>query len=132
MAFVIDDIASITDQVMKVVNKFIPDPADKVKAEQALRADLLSWDKMQADVNAVEAQHQNIFVSGWRPALGWTCAFAFAFIYVIGPLVTWASTLAGRPVPLPSFNADALMSLTFGMLGIAGMRSWEKAKGIAK
>jgi len=129
MAFGIDDAIAAG---LKVIDKFIPDPAEKVKAEQALRQDLLTWDKAQTDVNAVEAANDNVFVAGWRPALGWTCAFAFAFIYVIGPLITWVSTLYGRPVPLPSFNVDALMSLTFGMLGLAGMRSWEKVKGIAK
>lgn len=87
---------------------------------------------MQTKVNEAEASNANVFVAGWRPMIGWTCAFAFAFIYVIGPLITWASTLSGRPVPLPTFNVDALMSLTFGMLGIAGMRSWEKYKGLTK
>lgn len=129
MAFGIDDAIAAG---LKILDKFIPDPAEKAKAEEALRTALLQWDKAQTDVNAIEAANSNIFVSGWRPMLGWTCACAFCFIYVIAPLITWASTLAGYPVPLPSFNVDALISLTFGMLGLAGMRSWEKAKGMTK
>lgn len=129
MAFGIDDAIAAG---LKILDKFIPDPAEKAKAEEALRTALLQWDKAQTDVNAVEAANANIFVSGWRPMLGWTCAVAFCFIYVCAPLITWASTLAGYPVPLPSFNVDALISLTFGMLGLAGMRSWEKAKGLTK
>lgn len=129
MAFGIDDAIAAG---LKILDKFIPDPAERVKAEEALRQSLLQWDKAQTDVNAVEAANDNIFVSGWRPMLGWTCAISFAFIYVCAPLITWASTLAGYPVPLPSFNVDALISLTFGMLGLAGMRSWEKAKGLTK
>lgn len=117
---------------LKVIDKFVPDPAAKVKAEEQLRADLQAWDKAQTDVNAVEAANENIFVSGWRPALGWTCAFAFAFIYVIGPMITWLSTMAGNPIPLPSFNVDALMGLTLGMLGLGGLRTYEKVKGVAK
>lgn len=117
---------------LKVIDKFVPDPEAKVKAEQQLRADLQAWDKAQTDVNAVEAANDNIFVSGWRPALGWTCAFAFAFIYVIGPMITWLSTMAGNPIPLPSFNVDALMGLTLGMLGLGGLRTYEKVKGVAK
>lgn len=132
MAFVLDDIARATDEIMKVVNKFIPDPEAKAKAESEVRGFLQAADKAQTDVNAVEAANANVFVSGWRPALGWSCAFAFSFIYVVGPIITWASTLFGRPVPLPQFNVDALISLTFGMLGLAGMRSWEKSKGISK
>lgn len=117
---------------LKVIDKFVPDPAAKVKAEEQLRADLQAWDKAQTDVNAVEAANENIFVSGWRPALGWTCAFAFAFIYVIGPMITWLSTMAGNPIPLPSFNVDALMGLTLGMLGLGGLRTYEKVKGVAR
>lgn len=129
MAFGIDDAVAAG---LKVLDKFIPDPAAKAQAEAALRDSLMQWDKSQTDVNAVEAANDNVFVSGWRPALGWTCAFAFSFIYVVGPLITWGSTLFGRPVPLPQFNVDALISLTMGMLGLAGMRSWEKSKGLSK
>ena len=129
MAFGIDDAIAAG---LKILDKFIPDPAEKAKAEEALRTSLLQWDKAQTDVNAVEAANSNLFVSGWRPMLGWTCALAFSFIYVLAPLITWASTLMGYPVPLPQFNVDALISLTFGMLGLAGMRSWEKAKGLTK
>jgi len=117
---------------MKVLDKFIPDPAERARAETQLRADLLAWDKTQTDVNAVEAQHDNVFVAGWRPAIGWSCAFAFGFNFVLGPIIAWGSTLVGYPVPLPTFNHDALMSMTLGMLGIAGMRSWEKYKGLTK
>jgi len=117
---------------LKVIDKFIPDPQEKIKAEQALRADLQAWDKGQTDINIEEAKHSSIFVAGWRPAIGWTCAVAFTFIYVVGPLITWGSTLVGRPVPLPSFNVEALMSLTLALLGMAGLRSWEKSKGLTK
>lgn len=129
MAFGIDDAIAAG---LKVLDKFIPDPAAKAQAEAALRTSLMEWDKAQTDVNAVEAANANLFVSGWRPALGWVCAFAFTFIYVFSPIITWGSTLVGRPVPLPQFNVDALVSLTFGMLGLAGMRSWEKYKGLTK
>lgn len=117
---------------LKVIDKFVPDPAAKAKAEEQLRADLQAWDKSQTEINAVEAAHENVFVSGWRPALGWTCAFAFGFIYVVGPMITWLSTMAGNPIPLPSFNVDALMGLTLGMLGLGGLRTYEKVKGVAR
>lgn len=117
---------------LKVIDKFVPDPEAKAKAEEQLRSDLQAWDKTQTDVNAVEAAHENVFVSGWRPALGWTCAVAFAFIYVVGPMITWLSTMAGNPIPLPSFNVDALMGLTLGMLGLGGLRTYEKVKGVSR
>lgn len=129
MAFGIDDAIAAG---LKVLDKFVPDPAAKAKAESELRDALLSWDKQQTDVNAIEAANANVFVSGWRPAIGWSCAFAFAFLYVVSPIISWGLLLFGKNVPLPSFNADALMSMTFGMLGLAGMRSWEKYKGLTK
>jgi hypothetical protein len=117
---------------LKVIDKFVPDPQAKANAEKELRESLQAWDKTQTDVNAEEAKHASIFVAGWRPALGWTCAFAFAFIYVIGPMITWLSTMAGNPIPLPSFNVDALIGLTLGMLGLGGLRTYEKVKGVAR
>ena len=129
MAFGIDDAIAAA---LKVVDKFIPDPEARAKAEADLRSSLQAWDKGQTDINIEEAKHSSIFVAGWRPAIGWTCAVAFAFIYVVGPLITWGSTLIGRPVPLPSFNIDALMSLTMALIGMAGLRSWEKSKGLTK
>lgn len=129
MAFGIDDAVAAG---LKVLDKFIPDPAAKAKAEDELRNALQAWDKQQTDVNAIEAANANVFVSGWRPMIGWSCAFAFAFLYVVSPIISWGLLLFGKNVPLPSFNADALMSMTFGMLGLAGMRSWEKYKGLTK
>ena len=129
MAFGIDDAVAAG---LKVLDKFIPDPAAKAKAEDELRNALQAWDKQQTDVNAIEAANANVFVSGWRPAIGWSCAFAFAFLSVVSPIISWGLLLFGKNVPLPSFNADALMSMTFGMLGLAGMRSWEKYKGLTR
>jgi hypothetical protein len=129
MAFGIDDAVAAG---LKVLDKFIPDPAAKAKAEDELRNALQAWDKQQTDVNAIEAANANVFVSGWRPAIGWSCAFAFAFLYVVSPIISWGLLLFGKNLPLPSFNADALMSMTFGMLGLAGMRSWEKYKGLTR
>lgn len=129
MAFGIDDAVAAG---LQVINKFIPDPEARAKAEAQLRTDLLQWDTAQTTVNAEEARHADVFVAGWRPALGWTCAIAFAFIYVVGPMITWLTTLSGYPVPLPSFNTEALMTLTLGMLGLGGLRTLEKMKGVAR
>ena len=116
---------------IKVLDKFIPDPAERVRAEAQLRADLLQWDKAQSDVNAIEAANASLFVSGWRPSIGWSCSAAFAFYFVIAPLITWLATMAGHNVSMPVFNIEALMTMTSGMLGLAGLRTFEKAKGVA-
>ena len=71
-------------------------------------------------------------VAGWRPAIGWTCAFAVAYQFVAMPLLTWAFALFDWEVPpLPPLDAF-LWELMFGMIGIAGLRSYEKVRGVAK
>jgi len=117
---------------LKVIDKFIPDPALKLKMENELRKDLLAADKAQMEVNKVEAGHRSIFVSGWRPAIGWTCASAFAMHFLIMPLIMVASIYLDFTPPVIDFDMEALMSIMMGMLGIAGMRSYEKIKGVAK
>jgi len=123
VAFGIDDAIAAG---LKVLDKFIPDPAEKAKAEAALRQDLMQWDKAQTDVNAVEAANPNIFVSGWRPMIGWIGAAGLAYQYVFRPLATGYG-IAGLP-PLDG----SLMELVVGLLGFGGMRSWEKSKGLTK
>lgn len=128
MAFGIDDAIAAG---LKIVDKFVPDPAMKVKAEAELRADLLAWDKGQMAVNAVEAANPSIFVSGWRPFIGWTCGVAVAYEYVIVPLGTWVAAMAHVILPeAPPLDAN-LWELMTAMLGIAGLRTFEKVKGVA-
>lgn len=110
----------------------IPDPAAaqkaKEQAESALLTALVKEMEGQTAINVEEAKNPSVFVSGWRPAIGWSCATAFAFMYVVAPIAQWL----GLSTTVPQFNADALMSLTFGMLGIAGFRTFEKVKGVSR
>ena len=117
---------------LKVIDKFIPDPALKLKMENELRKDLLAADKAQMEVNKVEAGHRSIFVAGWRPAIGWTCALAFLMHFLIMPLIQVLAIYLDFVAPIIMFDMEALMSIMLGMLGIAGMRSYEKIKGVAK
>ena len=119
----------------KLVDR-IPDPAARERAKLEAEATLLaaSVEEMrgQVEINKAEAGHASVFVSGWRPAIGWSCALAFAFMYVVSPMIVWLGGIFGFTLPQPKFDADALMSLTFGMLGIAGFRTFEKVKGVAR
>jgi hypothetical protein len=129
MAFGIDDAVAAG---LKVIDKFIPDPNAKIAAEEHLRSDLAAWDKQQTDVNAAEASNASVFTSGWRPAIGWSCAYAFCFIYAIAPTISWIAGFWGKTVPLPPFNSADVMNMIYGMLGMAGLRTFEKYKGITK
>lgn len=129
MAFGIDDAIGAG---LKILDKFIPDPAAKAQAEKELRDSLQSWDKQQNDVNATEAANPGMFVAGWRPFIGWICGAALAYQYVVVPLAMWGATWAGYAVPKPPTLDETLWQLMFGMLGMGGLRTFEKVKGISK
>jgi hypothetical protein len=96
-------------------------------------------DLAQIGVNNTEAQHTSVFVAGWRPAIGWVGAAAMAYQFLLYPLLTWGWALAqanghlpAGMQPPPMLDADALWVILSGILGIAGMRSFEKTKGVAR
>jgi hypothetical protein len=129
MAFGIDDAIAAG---LKVLDKFVPDPEAKAKAEAELRSSLQQWDKAQTDVNAVEASNPNLFVAGWRPMIGWVCALALAYQYLVCPLGMWVATSLHLAVTTPPKLDDSLWQLMFGMLGMGGLRTFEKLKGVSK
>jgi hypothetical protein len=129
MAFGIDDAIAAG---LKVLDKFVPDPEAKAKAEAELRSSLQQWDKAQTDVNAVEASNPNLFVAGWRPMIGWVCALALAYQYLVCPLGMWIATSLHLAVTTPPKLDDSLWQLMFGMLGMGGLRTYEKLKGVTK
>lgn len=79
----------------------------------------------QTEVNKVEAASSNLFVSGWRPAIGWVGALSLFYQFIVYPLLLWMPSVTNPPAPLPN---DMLWTIITGMLGIAGMRSYDKLK----
>ncbi len=118
-----------------VINKvlaFIPDPKQKLEAQQQLMNGLMQWDKMQTDVNKVEAGHRSLFVAGWRPFIGWVCGLAMAYQFILAPMMTWGFAVAQITVPeLPKLD-EHLWQLTVGLLGMGGLRTIEKSLGVSK
>lgn len=127
--FGIDDAVSAG---LKVLDKFIPDPAAKAKAETELRSALMEWDAAQLKVNAVEAAHTSIFVAGWRPFIGWVCGAAFAYHFVFQPVLVFSLAMFGKMVPTPVFPMETLLTVLMGLLGLGGLRTYEKFKGVKK
>lgn len=84
----------------------------------------------QAEINKVEAGHRTVFVAGWRPAIGWCCALALVYGSIGYPLA--ASLGVGAELPPPTFIEDNIMELLFAMLGMGGLRSFEKVRGVAR
>lgn len=112
----------------------IPDPAARDKAAAEAQGQLLALmaqqDAAQTEVNRAEAQHASLFVAGWRPAAGWCCVAALAWHFIGQPIAGAIVITAGMHVTLPSLDLEPLMVLLFGLLGLGGLRSWEKAKGV--
>lgn len=129
MAFGLDDAINAG---LHILDKFIPDPTQKAQAEQELRAYFAAADAGQQQVNAAEAANASVFTSGWRPWIGWVCGMALAYQYVLAPLGVWFASIVGHPIPVPPKLDDVLWQLMFGMLGMGGLRTYEKIKGVAK
>lgn len=91
---------------------------------------VLMTDKAQLDVNIEEALHKSIFVAGWRPFIGWICGFGIAYHFVIYHLMVWIIKIFSIEIEPPVLNTEGLMSLVMTMLGMGGLRSFEKIKGV--
>lgn len=136
-------IGALMPIVGKVLDRIIPDVAEREKAKMELQLKLaeqegellkavIQSDVAQAEINKIEAGSDSVFKSGWRPALAWICVSGFAWtIYM--PLIRWILSSCGVQTPeIPSLGGNELMSMTFGLLGLTGARSWEKKQGLTK
>lgn len=85
----------------------------------------------QIEVNKTEAQHGSIFVAGWRPFVGWVSGFGVAYATILQPLISWIARLSGYTGDFPPIDSTLLLYVLGGMLGISGMRSFEKVKGVS-
>ncbi|HLI13460.1 MAG TPA: 3TM-type holin [Alphaproteobacteria bacterium] len=122
--------------LLPVVNgwleRLFPDPAERQKQLDQLLQTLQQYDQAQSDVDKAEAASAALFVAGWRPFIGWVCGGALAYQYLVVPLAVWTGFLLGHPIPKPPVLDDVLWQLMFGMLGMGGLRTFEKIKGVAK
>lgn len=123
--------------ITSLLDKFIVDKDQKAKLahELATMTERHAQEiaKAQIEVNKVEAASRTPFVAGWRPFVGWTCGIALAWHFVMFPVVSFLVVLSGEDIPpLPVFDMDSLMTILLGMLGLGGLRTYEKFKGIAR
>tara|TARA_R100001086_G_scaffold209297_1_gene125048 strand:+ start:1695 stop:2102 length:408 start_codon:yes stop_codon:yes gene_type:complete len=130
-------IPSILPAVTDVIGRFLPEDKEaKAKAEREIEAKLTTHlakiDLAQLDINKTEAAHRSVFVSGWRPFIGWSCGVALAWSYVVTPILTFVLAQTGYLVELPSMNLGEMMPVLMGMLGLGGLRTFEKFKKVSK
>ena len=130
-------IGSLIEGVGKVADDLFTSDEERLKIafqEKVIDAELT---KGQLDINKAEAQHQSVFVAGWRPFIGWVGGIALAYQFILYPLMTWLWALLQAKGwvpstlnPPPVLDAQELWVILTGMLGIAGLRSFDKYKGI--
>ena len=140
MAF--DPLTAAFDLGGKLLDKFFPDPAQRDAAKLQLfqmqqtgeLAELTATTdlaKAQIAVNQTEAGSNSLFKSNWRPFVGWVCGISFAYQFVLQPFIAFSCSALGHPVTLPAFDYAALDTALYGLLGIGGMRTFEKFHGVA-
>ena len=114
-------VAGIIDKVAGHVDKFTLDKEEKAQLIQEIN-------KAQIEVNKVEAGASSLFVSGWRPFVGWTCGVALCYHFVLQPFLMFVLSSTGNPMELPIFDMTTLTTVLMGMLGLGGLRTYEKVK----
>ena len=88
---------------------------------------------LQAEINKLEAQHRTVFVAGWRPFIGWVCGCALAWNFLGHPMVLWAVSIWAPDVtPPPAVEMATLSTLVMSLLGLGGLRTFEKTNGAAR
>ena len=130
-------IQALIGPVTGLLDKFIEDKDQKNKLahELATMADQHAQQALlaQLEINKAEAASGSVFKGGWRPAVGWVCAIAFAYHFILKDLIIFGATFAGVDLPeMPEFDMGTLLTVLGGMLGIGSRRTYEKQKGLTK
>ena len=129
-------VSTILPLAETVIDRVVPDKNAKAKALQDLEHMLVEAETKgqlaQIEVNKIEAGSRSVWTSGWRPFIGWTCGFAMAYAYVVQPILVFILAQSGYLIDLPRVELAEMMPILLGMLGLGGLRSFEKYKKISK
>ena len=130
-------IQSLIAPVTVLLDKFIEDKDQKAALAHEIatmsQKHAQELNLAQIEVNKAEAQSGSLFKGGWRPAVGWVCAIAFLYHFLLKDIIIFVCAFAGVEVPdLPEFDMSTLLTVLGGMLGIGGLRTYEKQKGLTK
>ena len=129
-------LSALIEPISAILDKVIPDKdlREKLSHDIATMAEKHTQEQVMAqiEVNKVEAAHHNMFVAGWRPAIGWICALGMGGNFLVIPFVNMGLELTGTDVLIPMIELAEMMPVLMGMLGLGAMRSFEKAKGVSR
>lgn len=133
----LDFITGAEDLVKTIVDKVAPDAnlETQGKITQALQElnNAYALQAAQIGTNTEEAKNASLFVAGWRPAVGWICAGGLAYVSIIEPLARFiAVVIFAYTGTFPVISTEITLQVLLGMLGLAGMRSFDKKNGVTK
>jgi hypothetical protein len=130
----LDPVTTVLNIGEKVIDKLWPDPVKAAEGKLALLKLQQDGELVeiagQIEINKEEAKNPSLFVSGWRPAVGWTCVAGLLYSFLGQPLLSWMGAIYSYPIP-PVLDLGVLFSILGGMLGLGGLRTIEKTKGVA-
>ena len=130
-------IEALIAPVAGLLDKFIPDAEERNRLahEIATMSERHAHElaKGQIEINKIGAAHKSMFVAGWRPFVGWSCGVAMAWHFVGQPIAVFVIAYSGvEAPPLPAFEMESLLTVLLGMLGLGGLRTFEKTKNVAR
>jgi len=130
-----DPITAIVTVGSQLITRLFPDPAQAAAANLELTKMQMSGELAQItgqlDINKVEAASTSVFVSGWRPFVGWVCGLGLGYVAIVEPIARFIATIVGYGGNFPVIDTTITMQVLMGMLGLAGMRSFDKKNGVA-
>lgn len=130
----LDPVTALLDIGGKIIDRIWPDPVAAANAKFELfklqQSGELAAIAGQLEINKVEAANSSLFVSGWRPFVGWVCGSGLVYSFIGQPVLSWASTIWSFPIP-PVLDLSVLLTVLGGLLGLGGLRTVEKVKGVA-
>lgn len=130
----LDPVTALLDVGGKLIDRVWPDPTAAANAKFELfklqQSGELSAIAGQLEINKVEAANPNMFVSGWRPFVGWVCGIGLLYSFLGQPLLSWAASIYSLHVP-PALDMGTLITVLGGLLGLGSLRTIEKINGVA-
>lgn len=121
-------IDKLIEPVSDILDKFVADKDLKLKLSHELEKEIVSLNRAQIELNKVEASHESVFVSGWRPFIGWACGIALVYHFLIEPIIQYILIVTGVDFRTPEFDFSQLSTIVMAMLGMSSLRTYEKTK----
>ena len=123
-------IQQLISPIASIIDKIVPDKDLKMKLQHEIQGELHKANMAQIEVNAKQAEHPSRFVAGARPAIMWVCCLGLMWAFFLAPIANWFLVVFNVDAPLPEIETEGLLTLTLALLGLGGMRSFEKTKGV--